>query len=415
MFEKEIEMKQHIHTLIMGSLTVVSLYLYFLSTQPLQAEVEIKQFPTLIIEKEEQLALNYLNHLRTQAGLIPFESHPILNQAAKNHANYLSNHLTFGHEELPQYSDYTGKFASNRIVRVGFSTAKVIENVSANNRNYKESIDGLFGAIYHRQAFLDFRPDLIGIGVSQNQRDKEHTAFVYDLSVKALEEAHKSPKEPNQKTLNKALQSNKNRNKSVVIYPFNQQQNVPPAFFDELPDPLPQHRVSGFPISISFNPSIYRSVKLLKFKLYNSQGKEVHNTLTYTHDTDINQRLGKFDFVLFPLQRLQWNHKYTAIFLANINNKIVKKQWSFHTQKFNLPFYTIPKSSASVKLKVAQPSIFYFPPTSKIDLLSNIAYPENFDIDFIDKNTIKLTLLHHVKKKTKLLIGRHIVHIISEN
>jgi len=415
MFTKEIKMKQYIHTLIMGSLTIFSLYLYFLSTQPLQAEVEIKQFPTLNIEKEEQLALNYLNYLRVKTGLVPFKSHPILNQAARNHANYLSNHLTFGHEEFPHHNDYTGQFASNRIVKVGFATSKVIENVSANNKNYKESIDGLFGAIYHRQAFLDFRPDLIGIGVSQNSKNNDHTAFVYDLSTKALEEAHQQYKNPTQAVLNLALKSNQNKNKSVVLYPFRRQQDVPPAFFDELPDPLPQHKVSGFPISISFNPAIYQSVKLLNFKLYNQNGQEIKDTLTYTHDTDINKRLSKFDFVLFPMKRLDWNHKYTVVFIANINNKLVKKQWSFQTQKFNLPFYSISKTSSSIKLKVNEPSIFYFPPTSKVDLLNNIAYPENFDIDFIDKNTIKLTLLYSVKKKTKLLIGRHILNITDDN
>jgi len=407
-------MRQTIHTLIMGSLTLCAIYLYAISTQPLQAEIEHKPFPILNITKEEQLALNYLNHLRMQAGLIPFKSHPILNRAAKNHANYLSNHLTFGHEESPSYEDYTGKFASSRIVKAGFATSKVIENVSANNKNYKESIDGLLGAIYHRQAFLDFRPDLIGIGISQNREKKGHTAFVYDLSLQALEEAYLKSKTPTPHILNRALQTNSSKNNAVVIYPFNEQTNVPPAFFDELPDPLPEHRVSGFPISISFNPALYHNVKLLKFKLFNQQGEEVTNTLTYTHLTDINKRLGKFDFVLFPLKRLAWNSHYKVVFIAEVNNRLIKKQWSFHTQKFNLPLYTIKESTSLITLKVNQPTILYFPPASKVDLLQNVAYPANFDIDFVDKNTIKITLLYRGHKKSKLIIGRRTLEVNSQ-
>ena len=51
--------------------------------------------------------------------------------------------------------------------------------------------------------------------------------------------------------------------------------------------------------------------------------------------------------------------------------------------------------------------VFYFPPTSKIDLLHDISYPSNVDIEFIDKNTIKLTALSHVSHNQKLLIGKH--------
>ncbi len=403
-------MKNTLHTFIMGLFTLFSLYLYFLLAQPLQAQITIKQFPKLNVNNEEKNALDYLNHIREKAGLVPFKSHAQLNQASKNHANYLTHHMTYGHKEDKKYQDFTGIYASARITKVGFSTPQVIENVSANNKNYKESIDGLFSAIYHRLAFLDFRSDLIGIGISQNQAHPSQTAFVYDMSSKALEKLYKTGK-VTQKNLTNALLSHKNSNNKVVIYPYNQERDVPPAFFDELPDPLPQHKVSGFPISISFNSAHFKNAKMLNFQLFDQEGREITNTLKLDQKSDPNKRLGKMDFVLFPLKRLKWDSQYYVKFSAIIDKKVVKKSWSFHTQKFNIPLQIVKKDGESYSLKESQSKIFYFPPTSKKDLLSDISYPSNFDVEFIDKNTIKITLLQSHKKKTKLTIGQHVINI----
>ena len=406
-------MKINLHTFIMGMLTLFAIYLYFLSAEAISSKITIKEFPTLNIEQEEKKTLNYLNMLRIKSGLIPFQSNKILTKASKNHANYLTNHLTYGHKENKNFKDFTGVYASERIQEVGFSAPQVIENVSANNKNYKESIDGLFSAIYHRMAFLDFRSDIIGIGVSQNKSYPSHTAFVYDMSAKALEKLYKQDN-INQEQLTKAIESNKNKNSKMVIYPYDKQRDVPPAFFDELPDPLPNHRVSGYPISVSFNPAIYKNAKLLSFQLFNRDGIEVTNTTILDAKRDPNRRLTNMDFILFPLKRLAWNQHYYVKFKAIVDKKIIEKKWSFHTRKFNLPIYSVTKNNNTFSLNKGASCILYFPPTSKEDLLGDIGYPSNYDIDFIDKNTIKLTLLSTKKRETLLNLGRHHVKIYEK-
>jgi len=406
-------MKNTLHTFIMGMLTLFAIYLYFLSAEPLPSTVTIKEFSTLDIKNEELNTLNYLNKLRTKAGLIPFQSHNILKKASQNHANYITNHLTYGHKEEKKFKDFTGLYASDRIQEVGFSAPQVIENVSANNKNYKESVDGLFAAIYHRMAFLDFRSDIIGIGVSQNRTHPSHTAFVYDMSAKALEKLYKQ-NNITQKLLTKAIESNKNRNHKMVIYPYDRQKDVPPAFFDELPDPLPNHRVSGYPISISFNPATYKNAKLLSFQLFNRDGIEITDTTILDAKRDPNKRLTKMDFVLFPLKRLEWNQHYYVKFRATVDKKLIEKQWSFHTRRFDLPFYIVTQNNNSFSLKQGASCILYFPPTSKENLLGNIEYPSHYDIDFIDKNTVKVTLLSKKQTETKLNIGGHSVKIYEK-
>ncbi len=407
-------MKNNLHTFIMGILTLFAIYLYFLSAEPLSSShITFKEFPTINIKKEELNALNYLNKLRTNAGLIPLKSHHILAKAAKNHANYLTNHLTYGHKEEKRFKDFTGLFASERIQEVGFSAPQVIENVSANNKNYKESIDGLFAAIYHRMAFLDFRLDIIGIGVSQNKTHPSHTAFVYDMSTKELEKLYKQTS-ITQKQLTEAIESNKNKNNKVVIYPYDRQRDVPPAFFDELPDPLPNYKVSGYPISVSFNPAIYKKAKLISFKLFNRDGIEITDTTILDAKSDPNRRLTSMDFVLFPLKRLAWNQHYYVKFKAIVDNRLITKEWSFHTRKFNKPLYTITKNHNSFAINIGESYILYFPPDSKDELLGDIRYPSNYDIEFIDKNTIKLTLLYSKKEETTLNIGNHVIKIYEK-
>jgi len=400
-------MQKQLHTFIMGGFTLFAIYLYSLSATPIPPKLTIKDVPKIEIKTEEKNALTYLNKLRVGAGLIPFHSHPQLNMAAKNHANYLTNHLTFGHKEEAKAKDFTGEFASSRVVHVGYTSPQVIENVSANNPNYKESIDGLFAAIYHRLAFLDFRADTIGIGISQNPYRKGHTAFVYDMSSKGLEELYKNRANVNEKKLNMVLNNTKKLNKEVIIYPFDGQREVPPAFFDELPDPLPNHKVSGFPISISFNSFYHKTAKLLTFELYDSEGKKIEETLLFDHKTDPNRRLEKLDFVLFPLERLAWNSQYHLKFSAMVDKKLVKKEWSFTTKTFKIPLHIVKSNSKLYSMKEKESHIFYFPPSSKVDLLHNIAYPNNIDLAFIDKNTIKLTALSQKEKKQKIMIGRH--------
>ena len=405
-------MKQNLHTFIMALLTLFSIYLYFLSANPLpKQQINIKIAPLINVAKEEQEALKYINQLRVGAGLVPFQAQKQLTIAAKNHANYLTHHFKYGHKEKSTDKDFTGEFASSRITYAGYASPQVIENVSTYNHNYKESIDGLFSAIYHRFAFLDFRSDAIGIGISQSKYSRTQTSFVYDMSSNALEELYKSNAPISNKNINKALNKNKKLNAKIVIYPFNQQKNVPPAFFDELPDPLPEHKVSGFPISISFNSLYYKEAKLLNFQLFNAKGVEITNSIKLDKQTDPNQRLGKLDFVLFPLKRLEWDSEYSVKFLAIIDKKIVEKKWHFHTRKFSLPFHTVNSERKLFTLKKSHSYVFYFPPTSKVDLLSDIAYPSSFDIDFIDKNTIKLTALELVKRPIKLKIGKHLLRV----
>jgi len=400
-------LKKNLRTILLGTLTLLLVYIYFFSSEPIQKYKPKKEIPTLDSQYQEKEALNYLNRLRQGAGLIPFTSNKILNKASENHALYLIKNNTYGHYEEANKSGFTGKFAGQRIRHTGYNTELIIENVSSNNKDYKASIDGLFAAIYHRLAFLDFQGDEIGISIKQNSIDKTKTAFVYNIGSSPLNKLYKNSKKPSKVDLNNALQKYKSSNSNIITYPFNQQSDVPPVFFNESPDPLPNYDVSGFPISISFNQAIFKDIKFLNFELFDSQGKRIRNTLIQNSKTDPNRRLNKFSFVLFPLDRLEWNSEYSVNFLAIVDKKLFEKKWSFKTRKNDFPLHKIEDEDKTITVKVNQPNLFYFPPKTAKDLLHNVRYNSNFNMEFIDQNTLKLTALKSSLITKYLNIGQH--------
>ena len=416
-------MKNILHTLIMGLLTIFSAYLYILADTPIPQTIIVKEEPLINVKLEEKESLKYLNYLRVNAGLIPLTLNSHLKDAAKNHANYLINNSIIGHYEDKNKIGYTGIYGSQRSIYSGYKTSMVIENISNNNFTYKESVDGLMAAIYHRFGFLDFHIDEIGIGVQQHKNIRGETAFVYDMGSHNLEEACQKKNsikvgeyakgicaDKNIKMgvnfLNKILEDNRYRNNKIVTYPFNGQKDVPPAFYDELPDPLPDYSVSGFPISMSFNESYFKKVEMINFKLF-SKKEEIKDVIIYDYKTDPNKRLKKSEFALFPLKRLTWNSKYRVEATYKVDGKLDKKVWSFKTRAFNTPIYKVTRNSNSFNISKGKPAIFYFPPQSQIDTLGSLKYPSSLDISFIDKNTIKLTANNTKYHKLILNIGAY--------
>ena len=424
-------MKKNLQTFIMGSLTLFAIYLYSLSDISVPPNIKRKEAPPINTTSEEDFALNYLNRLRIGSGLIPFSSQTQLKQAAQAHAEYLIKHHIYGHKEDENLSGYTGTYASKRIEHAGYPSHLVIENVSNYNRNAKESIDGLMSAIYHRFAFLSFKADEIGIGIKQNSLQKEETSFVYNLSAKAIRTLCRENNETkiyksyskvcnNRKIkvstlkLNEAFNTNNTKNRSFIVYPFDKQYDVPPAFFNELPDPLPDYNVSGFPISINFNPTLYKNIKILTFDLFDNTGKQIVNVRKHDYKSDPNKRLKETEFVLFPLQRLKWDSSYSVKITAIIQEKIFTKEWTFHTRSFKEKIHQVSNTNKLYHLKKDEAIVFYFPPTSPSDVLHNLSYTGDYDIKFIDQNTIRLTAFK-AKGCCSLRLGKHTLNLEIHN
>ncbi len=426
-------MKNRIRITVWGLVSLSAGYVYLLAgTTPISQNIIIREEPLIDIELEQGRTLRYLNELRVGAGLVPLVLNKKLEHAAKNHASYLIKNGLIGHYEDENKIGYTGKYGSGRSVNAGYETSLVIENISNNNFTYKESIDGLMAAIYHRFGFLDFHIDEIGIGVLQSERDKSQTAFVYDMGSQKLANLCKDDSKVNSiqyienicidtgkkielNLFNETLQKNRYRNRKIITYPFSGQEDIPPAFYDELPDPLPDYSVSGFPISISFNEAYFKSIDMISFELFDESGNKIEDSIVYSQKSDPNRKLKKFEYALFPLKRLEWGSKYRAKAVYEADGKIKREEWEFKTREFKISIRNVTADSNHFKIQKGEYNIFYFPPKSKNDTLGSLKYPASLDISFIDKNTIKLIANTTHNETVVLNIGENRLELDIEN
>ena len=83
-------------------------------------------------------------------------------------------------------------------------------------------------------------------------------SYVYGV---CRDKAHKMT----QKIYDDVMDSNKIHNPKIILYPYDGQDEVPLAFYNESPDPLPDYDVSGFPISVEFNDHFIKNDQIQRF------------------------------------------------------------------------------------------------------------------------------------------------------
>jgi hypothetical protein len=382
-----------------------------------------------VYEKSE--ALNLLNEIREAMGMNTLVENSRLEAAALAHSKYTVTNHTVSHDELHGLPGFTGKTPAERAIYAGYLSRQVTENLSAHNPDARRSIDGLFSAIYHRFGFLDVGIDEIGVGVWQDPTDSDKSAFVYlmgntQLNALCAESSFKGYgryvygvcKEPHhrisQKKFLKAQKSNKWLNPKVLLYPYDGQSDVPPAFYNEIPDPLPDYDVSGFPLSVLFNDYFFDRIKLLSFKLYESD-KEVLPVRLINHENDPNHRLTPLQFALLPLQRLKYDTVYDAAIIYM--DKGIKRslQWQFHTRRLDERLVRMKYDYIAIEVKPAESLLLYLVPRNAHDIPKRIIFPEGVTVSFTDNNTLRIQLLPTAKKSFDIKADDRNIHINIKN
>ncbi len=380
-------------------------------------------FTVSLHAKETQDALAYINSLRQKSGLIKFKVNNKLNKAASSHASYLVRQQKHGHYEKKGWKGYTGKTPSDRVLKAGYTSKDVMENATENAKNYHHSIDILFAAIYHRFVFLSFKNNEIGIGSAATKKKRRVTsAFVYNTGSTEINKLCKNfylmendtyyvqnMCKNSDKMIPKYLYEQKQdkvrrKNSALVLYPYPNAKNILPAFYTENPHPLPGSKVSGFPVTVQFNPLFYKNVKLKKFRLFDARGKRIKKYKILTHKSDRNHRLTKLQFAFMPLKRLEYATQYRVEFEAVADGKRVKKSWKFTTKKPKGTLHKITKRKTTLKAKKGEKVALYFEPRSNKDILDCISYTDKLNITCIDHNTLLLDI-----PKNKYLSEEYIV------
>ncbi len=358
----------------------------------------------------EKEGLAYLNNIREHAGLIKLKTNKALQRAAVSHAKYLIQNQRNGHYEKKGKYSYTGTTPSKRVIKAGYPSTFVMENLSINTAGQAKSIDNLFSAIYHRLVFLNLDKDEIGFGFySTKKKRKIKRAYVYDMSSSAVAKLCKrsftmtngvyymknicdqSAKMVPRLLFEEKKDEVRRKNKDIILYPFAEQTNIWPAFYNESPDPLPGYKVSGFPISVQFNPAYYKSVKLKSFRLYDEYEKEIKKTKILQHKNDYNHLLTNLEFALMPLKRLEFGRTYTVVFNVVADGVQVKKRWSFTTVKPKEKLYRITEKKTKLTVSSGSKALLYIVPDSGKDIVHSYKSRGGVKAFFLDQNTLKVT------------------------
>lgn len=355
--------------------------------------------------------LAYLNDIREDAGLIRLKKNKALEKAATSHAHYLIQNQINSHYQKRGKHLFLGETPAKRAIKSGYTSRYVMENLSINTKGYVPSIDNLFSAIYHRFVFLDMDKDEIGYGSfsSKKQRKRNH-AYVYVLGASGVGELCQGSfnlvhgnyymkdicKEVSKMVplsfFEEKKEAVRRKNRDIILYPYAGQDDIWPAFYNESPDPLPGYKVSGFPVSVQFNPAYYKNVKLMAFRLFDAKGKEIEEIKILRKKNDPNHRFTDLEFALMPLKRLEFNTSYRVYFEAEADGKKVKKEWEFRTIKTKERLYRITQNKSTLKVDAGSTVILYIVPGSKSDIIHHYRVRGGIKVSFLDQNTLKITL-----------------------
>lgn len=354
---------------------------------------------------EKTNAFNMVNDYRQIAGMTAFEENSYLDAAAYNHSHYMAINNLYGHYEDSSLPGYTGYSPSDRAYYVGYLSS-VTENFSFGTlsyHNYKESVSGLFSAIYHRFGFLSFDRDEMGVGVDSNNQNSFYTYDMGNSLINALcggdsfngygEYIYGVCKDYNFKIevnnyLN-AIDSIKAQNPPIVIWPPKESNFTEPVFYEEYPDPLPNQSVSGYPVSISFNDYYFQNIIVKSFTLKDFETNETINTKLMDKESDPNGEFSENEFAIFPLERLKWGGVYKAEVVYEINGTEHTLSWCYETKDYPYKRYTIT-SDTTLKVMPKTKYMLYIKPQDENDKITGFGTSSNipYDIGFIDNNTL---------------------------
>ena len=296
-------------------------------------------------------AVAYLNEYRRGSGLSALKPNQILSQAAKNHAEYSAQNEYMGHDETAGRAKFSGATPADRALAVGYKSTLVLENI-AYKSDFKEAVDGLFSAVYHRFAFLNFSVDEVGYALAS--KDK-FNAFVFEMGNSRLNAFCARGAgdtgagrfytnvcaDKNLKIKDAKFDNFTGSMKPYVKFP--DATAVMPYFSGEIPDPFPECKTTANPVSIEFNTNA-GEIKFKDFEIF-KDGRTIQNLHVITSKNDVNSKFSKRQFAAFAREVFDFGAQYEAVFSyeqANAQSagaQLKQIKWSFKTKTPQNPYF----------------------------------------------------------------------------
>jgi hypothetical protein len=249
--------------------------------------------------------LERINFHRKAAGLEPVTFDPALSKGCLAHAQYLvknsDNPSTQGvgmHKEDPKLPGYTEEGAKAGPASVIYPTDKPLA-----------AVDGWIGSIFHRIPLID--PELTKVGFGFAKGGKWGGYLVIDSVTGRGGKTSEKP----------------------IVYPGDQQKDVPLKFVSEVPNPVPDgmQTKAGYPITIGFADGV--AVKEATASL--QEGKQEVAVWLFTPEDPVPKAAvyQRNTICLIPKAPLKPGATYTVIVKATVDKKEWMQTWSFTAAK----------------------------------------------------------------------------------
>jgi uncharacterized protein YkwD len=258
--------------------------------------------------------LNWFNFRRKQMGLAALSRNAQIDTAAQNHSNYQAQNDQITHDELAVRRGFTGVSVLDRLRAAQYSIpvsnyayGEVIS--STPDTNGINAAEDLIAAIYHR--FVIFEPKFLEAGAASVTAGSGYTYFTTDFATRSLDSG--------------GLGTG-----GLVVYPFNNQQNLPTVFFSnqEQPDPVPDRNEVGYPVSVHVDITSVLAVQSFTIR---PRGGAVLATRLLKQETD--DEIGEPTVAaIIPLAVLQPQTVYDVHFTGSVDSAPVTLDWSFTTR-----------------------------------------------------------------------------------
>lgn len=289
--------------------------------------------PTYAAQSEEHAFFTALNTFRAHVGLGLLAQNTVLDQAARNHLEYVlrndvlnggtvnmrSNDPVTGrswfHIESGDKPLFTGVQELDRAKSLGYTGTYVGEQLAfAGGQGGKVAIESLASTVYHRAGLMIQHVNEIGIAVGQ---DRSQTFVIEEGTSKGQSQA----------------------SNFVGVYPADNQTGIGLHAGVETPNPFPELSTAnadfptktGYPVSISAKDG--QSIEVHSFRLTEAGSVSPLDARIMTSANDPNRYLNANHVFLVAKAPLKPGTTYAAEFVGRINNAIVNKQWKFTTRR----------------------------------------------------------------------------------
>jgi len=262
--------------------------------------------PALPNTPPEQIALDRINAYRVLAGVPRAELHVALLAAAQHHASY--DLLNYGdqpawiygpHGEVSGKPGFTGQMPGDRATAAGYPWAAGWEVMDYFDDPLR-AVDGLMATVFHRVNILTPTHAYAGYG---HGRSAVEYVDVIDFG---------------------AGSTNLTGTPDVVVFPANNQSDVPLYGAGEMPSPLPPG--ASYPVGypITLQPIFGAALTVTQAELRDDGGASI---AIYPDPPEC----GTGCFALIPVAGLKAATTYTAHVAGSVDGTLFEKTWSFTT------------------------------------------------------------------------------------